>query len=159
MKLFTTLRFFLLLFILGTGTSVGAHGLNEQPCPDATISYTGSPYCSSAGTATVTLTGTRGGTYSAPAGLSIDANSGDIDLAASTAGTYTVTYTIAEDQGCAEFTTTTAITITAAPAASFSYDGSPFYACQSNSIVNFTGKTGGSYTASPGCLAIDTNAG
>ena len=159
MKLFTTLRGLLLFFILGTATSVGAHGLNDQPCPDATISYTGSPYCSSAGTAIVTLTGTSGGVYSAPAGLSIDANSGDIDLAGSTAGTYTVTYTIAADQGCAEFTTTTDITITAAPAASFSYDGSPFYACQSNAVVNFTGTAGGFYTAVPGGLSIDINTG
>ena len=159
MKLFTTLRFLLPLFMLVAGTGAGAHGLNDKPCPDATISYTGSPYCSNAGTATVTLTGTSGGVYSAPAGLSIDANSGDVDLAASTAGTYTVTYTIAADQGCAEFTTTTAITITAAPTASFSYDGSPFYSCQSNAVVNFTGTTGGFYTAQPDGLSIDINTG
>ncbi|RYD95011.1 MAG: hypothetical protein EOP50_08645, partial [Sphingobacteriales bacterium] len=59
----------------------------------ATISYDGSPYCISTGTATVTHTGTTGGTYSAtPAGLSIDAATGAIDLAASTPGTYTVKY-------------------------------------------------------------------
>ena len=38
--------------------------------PAATISYAGNPYCQNAGTATVTRTGTAGGTYSAaPAGL------------------------------------------------------------------------------------------
>ncbi|MBK7286015.1 MAG: hypothetical protein IPI95_02310 [Flavobacteriales bacterium] len=32
--------------------------------PSATISYAGSPYCTSGGTATVTRTGSTGGTYS-----------------------------------------------------------------------------------------------
>ena len=34
-----------------------------------------------------------GGTYTAPAGVVIDAVTGDIDLVASTPGTYTITYT------------------------------------------------------------------
>ena len=58
--------------------------------PVATIGYAGSPYCA-AGTATVTQTGTAGGTYTG-AGLSINAGTGAIDLGASTPGTYTVTY-------------------------------------------------------------------
>lgn len=41
-----------------------------------------------------TITGTTGGTFTVtPSGLSIDASSGKIDLASSTPGTYTVTYT------------------------------------------------------------------
>ena len=36
--------------------------------PTATIAYSGSPYCAT-GTATVTQTGTAGGTYTAPAGV------------------------------------------------------------------------------------------
>ena len=51
-----------------------------------------SPYCAT-GTATVTQTGTAGGTYTAPAGVVINAATGDIDLVASTPGTYTITYT------------------------------------------------------------------
>ncbi len=59
--------------------------------PVATIDYAGSPYCAT-GTATVTQTGTAGGTYTAPAGVVINAVTGDIDLVASTPGTYTITY-------------------------------------------------------------------
>ena len=50
-----------------------------------------SPYCAT-GTATVTQTGTAGGTYTAPAGVAINAATGAINLATSTPGTYTITY-------------------------------------------------------------------
>ncbi len=49
------------------------------------------PYCAT-GTATVTQTGTAGGTYTAPAGVVINAATGAINLATSTPGTYTITY-------------------------------------------------------------------
>ena len=88
--------------------------------PSATISYAG-PYCTSAGTVNVTRTGTAGGAYSSPAGLSINAATGAITPGTSTAGTYTVTYTIAASGGCAQFTTTTSVTITTAPSATISY--------------------------------------
>ncbi|GAA4343356.1 hypothetical protein [Flaviaesturariibacter amylovorans] len=67
--------------------------LNDSP-GGAGISYAGAPYCGSSGTVLPALTGTAGGSFSAtPAGLSLDAGTGAIDLAASVAGTYTVTYT------------------------------------------------------------------
>ena len=74
--------------------------------PAATISYAASPYCAT-GTATVTLTGQAGGTYTAPAGVSINAATGDINLATSTPGTYTVTYTFTN--GTCSNTTTTSV--------------------------------------------------
>ena len=68
--------------------------------PAATISYAGNPYCQNGGTATVTRTGTAGGTYSAaPAGLTINATAGTVTLGTSTPGTYTVTYTVAASGG------------------------------------------------------------
>src|SRR5690606_24700800 len=46
----------------------------------ATIAYSGSPYCTNGGTASVTRTGSTGGSYSAtPAGLSINASTGAIN--------------------------------------------------------------------------------
>ncbi|MFN5182429.1 MAG: beta strand repeat-containing protein, partial [Bacteroidota bacterium] len=64
--------------------------------PSASISYAGSPFCTSLATAqSVTLTGTNGGTFSAGAGLTINASTGAITPSTSTAGTYTVTYSIA----------------------------------------------------------------
>lgn len=81
------------------------------PVPSATIRYAGSPYCNT-GIATVARTGNAGGTYSAvPAGLSINASTGAIDLAASTPGTYTVTYSVVAAGGCAAYSTAAAVTI------------------------------------------------
>ncbi|HRP83001.1 MAG TPA: hypothetical protein PLY76_13995, partial [Flavobacteriales bacterium] len=61
--------------------------------PSATISYPAGPHAIGSGTLSVTQTGTPGGSYSAtPAGLALNATTGEIDLATSSAGTYTVTY-------------------------------------------------------------------
>ncbi len=81
-------------FIVGDSCSVSA-----------TISYTGSPFAQT-GTASVTHTGDAGGTYTATAGLSINATTGAVNLAASTAGYHTITYTIPPGSGCGTYTTT-----------------------------------------------------
>src|SRR5579871_2236757 len=113
------------------GCQVSTDVLIAAP-PSATISYSGSPFCSGAGTGTVTLTGTTGGVFSSTAGLVIDAASGDIDLTNSTPATYTVTYTIAAANGCAAFSTTTQViinqtpTITATPATQTACSGANF---------------------------------
>jgi gliding motility-associated-like protein len=78
----------------------------------ATISYAGSPFCSTA-TGTVTQTGQGGGTYSAPAGVVINAVTGDMDLTTSTPGTYTITYSFSN--GTCSNTATTSVTITLSP--------------------------------------------
>ncbi|MEO5585581.1 MAG: hypothetical protein ABIQ75_09010, partial [Flavobacteriales bacterium] len=77
------------------GTASASVPVVVNVAPSATISYSGSPFCTSGGTATVTRTGSTGGTYSAsPAGLSINASTGAITLGTSSAGSYTVTYSI-----------------------------------------------------------------
>ena len=82
--------------------------------PNATISYAGSPFCSTGSTASVTRTGTSGGTFSSTAGLSINSSTGLVTLGTSTPGTYTVTYTVAASGACAQFQTTASITINTA---------------------------------------------
>ncbi|MEP7107152.1 MAG: ice-binding family protein [Ferruginibacter sp.] len=63
--------------------------------PSATMSYSGSPFCSNTGIAMVTFTGTTGGIFSSsPIGVSINPVTGTIDLSASTPGRFTTTYTI-----------------------------------------------------------------
>jgi PKD repeat protein/subtilisin-like proprotein convertase family protein len=129
-----------------------------NPAPSATISYTGSPYCSTGGTASVTRTGTAGGSYSAGAGLSLNTSTGAVDLAASTPGTYTVTYTIAAAGGCALFQTTASITVTAAPSATISYTGSPYCSTGGTASVTQAGTAGGSYSSTAG-LSINAGTG
>lgn len=60
-----------------------------------TINYSGPTLCKALTSAPVTQTGTTGGTYaSSPSGLSINTSSGEVNPSASTAGTYTVTYSV-----------------------------------------------------------------
>ena len=102
----------------GCGIVSANSQITITPVASATIFYTGSPWCSSAGLQTVTIIGTTGGTYSAlPAGLTINAANGTINPATSTAGTYTVIYNIPAIGGCVSFATTTSVTISPTPTA------------------------------------------
>jgi hypothetical protein len=87
--------------------------------PTASISYAG-PFCANVtAPQPVTLTGTgtfTGGTYSAPAGLTINAATGAITPSTSTPGIYTVTYTIAASGGCQAVIATASVTINPLPA-------------------------------------------
>jgi gliding motility-associated-like protein len=97
--------------ILPTVTTVRT--VTITPPPVATIAYALAPYCKGITTLKLpTRTGTSGGTYSAtPAGLNINTISGAILPVGSSAGIYTVTYTIPASGGCPIFTTTASVEI------------------------------------------------
>jgi hypothetical protein len=81
----------------------------------ATFSYTGTPYCPNAGVnPSPTFSGGGvAGTFSSTAGLVfVNTATGQINLAASTPGTYTVTNTIAPASPCGAIIATSTITIT-----------------------------------------------
>jgi hypothetical protein len=106
-------------------------------------------------------TGTAGGTYSSlTTGLSINASTGAIIPSTSTAGTYTVKYTIASAGGCSAVSTTTTVTITTSAAAIISYTGSPWCKTITTSrTVTRTGTSGGTYSAIPAGLTISSMSG
>ncbi|MCJ7448505.1 MAG: hypothetical protein MUO72_12520 [Bacteroidales bacterium] len=81
--------------------------------PVATFSYTGTPYCPNAANPFPAFSGGGvAGTFSSTAGLVfVSTATGQVDLAASTPGSYTVTNTIAASGGCGEVTATSPITI------------------------------------------------
>jgi hypothetical protein len=137
-----------------------AHFVLTVSLPTATITYSGSPWCTSAGPQNVT--GTAGGTYSVhPNGLSIDAITGQITPTTSTAGTYTVTCTVSAEGGCLQVTDSTQVTITALPSATISYTGSPWCTSASAQAVSLTGigdYTGGVYTSTAG-LTLNSSTG
>ncbi|MEI8291499.1 MAG: MBG domain-containing protein, partial [Verrucomicrobiota bacterium] len=135
-------------------TNSGSGTVTVNPLPVASINYGGSPYCAS-GTANVTRTGQSGGTYSSTAGLSINASSGQINLGASTPGTYTVTYSFSN--GTCTSSTTASVTINALPVASISYGGSPYCATGTASVTR-TGQSGGVYSSTAG-LSINAVSG
>jgi gliding motility-associated-like protein len=134
--------------------------------PTATISYAGTPFCTSLTTGqAVTLTGTdayTGGAYSSTAGLSVDATTGAITPSTSTAGNYVVTYTAPASAGCASVPTTTNVVITALPTAAISYAGTPFCTTlttgQAVTLTGTAGYTGGVYSGTAG-LTIDATTG
>ena len=129
--------------------------------PVATFSYTATPYCQTAANPSPTFSGGGvAGTFSSTAGLVfVSTATGQVNLAASTPGTYTVTNTIAASGGCAAVTATSPITITALPSATISYAGTPF--CTSlvgAQAVTQTGTAGGTYSSTAG-LTINAATG
>ncbi|RYE19820.1 MAG: hypothetical protein EOP51_19125, partial [Sphingobacteriales bacterium] len=140
-----------LTFVVGTSSN-------------ATIAYNGSPYCSSDLTGAVTFTGTPGGVYTAAATtggtgtIVIDAAAGVIDIAQSTAGTYTVTYTIAATSSCSEFTTTANVEILDPGTAVVTYDNTTYCGGSGVATATVTGSTGGTFASTAG-LIIDPATG
>ena len=109
----------------------------------------------------VTLTGTAGGTYSvSPAGLTINSTTGAITPSTSTAGNYTVTYTILASGGCGTLVTTTQVTITALPIATFSYTGTPYCSNAANPSPTFSGGgVAGTFSSTAGLVFASTTTG
>ncbi len=99
-------------------TATATLALSISPAPVATFSYPANSAC--AGSATLlspTLsTGATAGAFSSTTGLTINATTGAVNPATSTAGTYTVTNTIAASGSCAAATATATVTINALPA-------------------------------------------
>ena len=88
-----------------------------NPQEDATFAYSASSYCADDSdpnpvNPTPTISGTSGGVFSSTAGLSINSSTGQVDLDASTPGTYNVTYIT--PNVCAD-TATQSVTIIVTP--------------------------------------------
>ena len=87
--------------------------ISLPPCT-AAINYAGSPYLDNISSPQpVTLTGNTGGKFTSTAGLKIDSVTGAITPSMSTAGLYTVTYTVANNGVCSGYSTTASVRITA----------------------------------------------
>ncbi|RZK47659.1 MAG: T9SS type A sorting domain-containing protein, partial [Pedobacter sp.] len=150
-----------------TDTSIKAIGISRigdiaigEVCnAGTTISYAGTPYCLNSGVASVVLTGTTGGLFTASGGLAINATTGEIMLANSNAGTFTITYTVAATASCPIYTTSTTIIITKPTQANILYESSPYFAGTTTiAEVTFSGTEGGRFTSAAG-LVIDSLTG
>jgi gliding motility-associated-like protein len=136
--------------------------------PYNTFNYSAPSYCQNAtvNPTPIFVTGaTTNGTFTAPAGLSINSSTGQINLAASTPGTYNVTNTIGNLTGgicpiLPTVTTVRTVTITAPPVATIAYPLAPY--CKGITTLKLptrTGTAGGTYSASPTGLNINTISG
>jgi gliding motility-associated-like protein len=137
--------------------------INLSTVPVTGFSYT-TPICKN-GTNPVVIpvSGfTAGGSFTSTAGLSINSSTGAIDLALSSPGNYTITYTVPATTCGPVGTSTASIVITALPTAAITYAGTPF--CTSlttGQAVTLTGTaayTGGTYSSSTG-LTVDATTG
>lgn len=125
---------------------------------DASFVYTETSYCLSGANPSPVITGTAG-TFSAdPAGLSINASSGEIDLSASSVGTYTVTNEVAASGACPAVTATEQITVTANPDASFTYAATSYCTSDADPSPVVTGAAG-TFSATPAGLSINASTG
>ena len=132
------------------------HGVIISEDEDGTFTYASSVYCVSGSDPTPTITGTTGGTFSSTAGLSINASTGEIDLSASTAGTYTVSY-LTSSNTCA-VTGTFDVTITDDEDGTFTYASTEYCKSGSNPTPTITGTTGGTFSSTAG-LSINSSTG
>jgi gliding motility-associated-like protein len=118
--------------------------------PTASISYTGSPFCTTLTTdQAVILTGTEaftGGIYSSTTGLTINASTGAITPSTSTPGAYVVTYTLAAAAGCSQVQTTTNIVINPRPIATATPTSATICSLDTTNIVLSSNAIGTTYT-------------
>jgi len=154
---------------LDAGTT-GAHMVTYTtagPCPASTtfnvtinpednpaFSYTGNVFCSNGIDPTPTVSGTSGGTYASTPGLTINAANGTVDLDASTAGAYTITYTT-PGPACPN-SATFSITINQAQDSTFAYSGGTYCLTGTDPTPIISGTAGGSFTATGGLVINPT---
>ncbi|HET6244456.1 MAG TPA: PKD domain-containing protein, partial [Bacteroidia bacterium] len=127
--------------------------VNITPLDDPSFAYSSATYCATGFNPTPSVTGGFTGSFSAsPAGLSFNSTvTGEIDLANSTLGTYTITYTT---NGPCPNTANQVVTITNAPDASFSFVTD---VCQFGTNIQPVfplGASAGSFSASPSGLSF-----
>ncbi|MCF8359210.1 MAG: hypothetical protein K9H26_10650 [Prolixibacteraceae bacterium] len=133
-----------------------------NPLPVATFSYPGTPYCSNAANPypEYSVDGEAGIFSSTPGLVFVSKATGQVNLAESIPGTYTVTNIIPASGGCPQVEETGTITVTEPPSATLFYEGSPFCeTLETEQPVTITGTPGGTWSATPAGLAIDAGTG
>jgi hypothetical protein len=120
------------------------------------FSYGGAAFCQNTTDPVPTITQT-GGTFTAtPAGLALNASTGEIDLSNSAVGNYSIRYIT---NGPCPDSSLQPFAVLNANSAAFAYSSSAY--CQNNSsnpTPTITGSTGGVFSSTPG-LVLDTATG
>ncbi len=130
--------------------------------PNASFNFASSSYCTTGIDPLPTVSGTTGVFTSNPVGLVFtNTNTGEIDLSASTPGTYNVINTVSPFGACSPVSVIRSLTITAAPLAGFNYVSNDL--CQSANALNASpifdaGASAGSFSTSAG-LSLDAISG
>ena len=147
----------------GCGAVNATASVSITAMPVASFSYAGSPYCRFGTNPSPTFSagGSAGVFSSTPAGLNfVSANTGQINLSTSAAGTYTVTNTIPAANGCGQVIATNTVTISTAATASFSYPGTPYCSGESNPAPVFSGGgIAGTFSSTAGLVFTNVTTG
>ena len=142
----------------GVCPNSSAIGMVIVDADDASFNYSASAYCSTDADPSPAITGSGGGTFaSSPAGLSINATTGDIDLSASAAGTYTVSYTTA---GTCPASTNVNITVNASPSAPVITPGGATTFCSGGNVTLTSSQPTGniwSTTSTSSSISVGTS--
>ncbi|MCJ8290045.1 MAG: T9SS type A sorting domain-containing protein [Crocinitomicaceae bacterium] len=142
----------------GTCPDTVEFSLLIEALADASFSYASINFCGNDPNALATLTGTVGGTFSAtPTGLDIDPSTGEIDFSLSSANSYSIDY---QTNGACSVSSQVNVTVTLEDLASVSYSGGLNY-CQNevDPIPSITGTLGGTFSANPAGLVINSSTG
>ena len=121
------------------------------------IQYSATSFCEDGTDPIPGITGETGGNFSSTTGLVfISTSTGQVDLSASTPGTYVVTYTAPSSD-----TATTSITINSLDNAAFAYSASSYEPTDADPTPTITGLTGGTFSSTSGLVFVDsgTNTG
>ncbi len=145
----------------GCPNAIDSSSITIVAAPLATFSYTGSPYCQGVGNPSPTFNGGGvAGTFTSTIGLSIDGQTGLVDLGLSIPGTYTVTNTVPGAAGCPPAVSTSTITINIPPVSTFSYVSSPYCQNAPNPNPTYTGGgVAGAFTSIPLGLSLNSTTG
>ena len=136
-------------------TSSGGTTITVNAQDSAAFSYAESAFCANGTDPSPTITGTAGGAFTSTAGITLNSSTGEIDLDASTVGTYSITYTTT---GVCPDNQSTNITINAADNAAFAYSASSYEPTDSDPTPTITGLTGGTFSGTTG-LVINSTTG
>lgn len=123
---------------------------------NASFIYSAAEYCINTSDPSPIITGLPAGIFSSSTGLSISPSLGTIDVSASIAGTYTVSYT---STGPCPSISNSLVIITDLDDASFNYDAEVYCINASDPTPTITGSTGGSFTSIPVGLVLNSNSG
>jgi hypothetical protein len=136
-------------------TSSGGTTITVNAQDSAAFSYAASSFCANGTDPSPTITGTAGGAFTSTAGITLNSSTGEIDLDASTVGTYSITYTTT---GVCPDNQSTNITINAADNAAFAYSASSYEPTDADPTPTITGLTGGTFSGTTG-LVINSTTG
>src|SRR6185503_1603366 len=130
----------------GCSGPVFNYAVTVNPTADPAFFYSSGTFCKTGTNPTPTIVNPSGGTFSSSAGLVfIDTHTGQIDLSASTLGTYNITFVT--NTTCS-YSSSASITITNSPDATFSYNG-PYCQKQTNPLPTFPPGSSGGVFSSP----------